>query len=201
MKITEKFDTPSPKTALPVTNEFILDPHGVSCTVLDTDRIDFSTSVSGRKKATTRVLLAEGGEGTGQKFDDVKETFDYVAEKGDAIFVNSPTDRYVPPSIDGGRLKFVDLEKNGYKIDSGGENEVQVKSPSAQLLVGVVDARVCIKGAWGATDNPANHQFLSVGATLKKGADGKVTGIDKEGFEKWEVDPVQKPRGNAPVIV
>ena len=131
----------------------------------------------------------------GQTFEGGQETFEYVTSAGDAIFVNSPTDQYVPPAKDGGRLKFSDLESNGFAVVSGDENEVQVKSPPAQLLVGVVSERVCIKNAWGPEDKPENHQFLSAGATLKQGNDGKVTGIDKEGFTKWEVDPVQAADG------
>ena len=192
---SKNFGSAHGATSLPVTGENITDPHGVVCPVLDTDNIDFSNSVSGRKKATTLVRRAQEGEGLGQSFEGGQETFEYVTQEGDAIFVNSPTDQYVPPSKDGGRLKFDDLEANGFAIASGDEDEVQVKSPPAQLLVGVVDQRVCIKNAWGSEDKPENHQFLSAGATLKQGNDGKVTGIDKEGFEKWEVDADQSPGG------
>lgn len=183
------------QTILPVTGEYITDPHGISCPVLDTSKIDFSHSVSGRKIATTLVRRANEGEGLGQKFQGGQETFEYITKEGDAIFVNGPTDQYVPPSKDGGRLKFNDLEQNGFKIASSSQNEAQVKSPPAKLLVGIIDARVCIKNAWGNEDKPDNHQFLSPGATLKQGGDGKVTGIDKEGFTKWEIDAHQSPPG------
>ncbi|MCC6597801.1 MAG: hypothetical protein IT559_03335 [Alphaproteobacteria bacterium] len=189
---SKKFDAAHKVSSLPVTGEYVTDPHNVSCPVLDTDRIDFESSQSGRKKATTRVLrVPDSGIKTMQIFNDTLEGFPYDAQPGDALFVNSPTDMYVPPSTNGGRLKFKDLEKNGFKIMSGDSNEVQVKSPPAQLLVGIVQSRVCIKNAWGSEDKPENHQFLSPGATLKQGGDGKVTGIDKEGFEKWEIDADQ----------
>lgn len=189
---SDKFDAACQTASLPVTGEYISDPHNVSCPVLDTDRIDFSASVSGRKKATTKVLrVPDSGIKTMQIFNEKLEGFPYDAQPGDALFVNSSTDMYVPPSMNGGRLKFEDLEANGFKITSGDENEVQVKSPSARLLVGIVQSRVCIKNAWGSEDKPENHQFLSPGATLKQASDGKITGIDKEGFEKWEIDPEQ----------
>ncbi|MCK5374883.1 MAG: hypothetical protein KAJ40_06325 [Alphaproteobacteria bacterium] len=178
---------------LPTTDEFITDPGRVSCPVLDTKSIDFSKAVWGRKTETTLVRRAKDGESLGQSFEGGKETFEYVTEEGDAIFVHSPTDQYVPPAKNGERLKFDALEKNGYKIVSGDAENVQVKSPPAQLLVGVVTGRVCIKNAWGPEDNAENDQFLSAGATLKRGADGKVTGIAKEGFEKWGIDADQTP--------
>lgn len=190
------FDVSKNVTTLPVTGEYVTDPHGASCPVLDTSKIDFSHSVSGRKTATTLVRRAKEGEGLGQKFEGGQETFEYITKEGDAIFVNGPTDQYVPPSKDGGRLKFDDLEQNGFKIASSSQNEAQVKSPPANLLVGIIDARVCIKNAWGSEDKPENHQFLSPGATLKQGSDGKVTGIDKEGFTKWEVDTTQTLKGS-----
>lgn len=185
---SDTFNATKPVNVLPTKDKYITDPEGNTCPVLNTDNIDFTDAVSGRKKATTLVRCAEDGEGLGQSFEGGQETFEYVTKKGDAIFVNSPTDQYVPPSKDGGRLQFSDLEENGFQIVSGDSNEVQVKSPPAQLLVAVVTERVCIMNAWGAENKPENHQFLSAGATLKQGDDGKITGIDKEGFEKWELD-------------
>ncbi len=200
------FDKARLMTALPVTGEFITDPEGNSVPVIDITQIPSEGSVSGRKKSATLVRRASAGEGLGQKFEGGLETFEYVTEDGDAIFVNSPADQYVPPSKDGGRLKFDDLEKNGFKITEGDASQVKVLSPAAQLLVGIVDARVCIKNAWGAEDKVENHQFLSAGATLKIGGNGQVvSGIDKEGMTKWGDDLgndlqalISKSGGNEP---
>lgn len=179
-------------TQLPTTGELVKDPEGHVCPVLDTNSLDKSSAVMGRKKETTRVIKAKGGEKTGQSFTGGKETYDYFAKEGDAIFVNSPTDQYVPSGLaQGERLQFDDLEKKGFRIAGGNKNEVQVYSPPAKLLVGIVDSRICIKNAWGDSPAPSNHQFLSKGATLKVGGNGKITGMDKEGFEKWEVIPAE----------
>lgn len=174
------------KTRLPVTGELIADPEGNLVPVLDTDKISAKGAVLGRKKAATIVRRADVGEKLGQSFEGGQETFEYITEEGDAIFVNGPTDEYVPPSNKGGRLKFDALETNGFEIVEKNESEAKVLSPPTYLLVGIVDSRVCIKNAWGLADKLENHQFLSEGATLKIGSNGKVvSGIDKEGLEKW----------------
>jgi hypothetical protein len=68
-----------------------------------------------------------------------------------------------------------------------------VRSPSAYLLPEIIDAHVCIKCAWGDnTSDMANHQFLSPGATLKLGDNNKMTGMDADAFEKWEMISPQK---------
>ncbi len=176
-------------TKLPTTGEFVRDPEGRVCPVLDVNAVDTSGAVWGRKKGSTQVVRAQGGEKLGQKFENGVETFEYVAQEGDAIFVNSPTDQYVPPFEDG-RLKVDNLQKSGFDIASQSEDgrQFQVLSPKSKLLPDIVDARVCIKGAWGDPSDPSNHQFLSMGATLKVNEDGTIpSGMDKEGFEKWEI--------------
>ena len=175
-------------TNLPVTGEFITDPEGHSVPVIDVSQISSEGAVPGRKKEPTLVWRATAGEGLGQSFEGGQETFEYMTEEGDAVFVNSPTDQYVPPSKTG-RLKFDDLETNGFKIIEGDSNQAMVLSPPAKLLVGIVDSRVCIKHAWGPEDIIENHQFLSAGATLKFGDNGHVvSGINKEGMKKWGDD-------------
>lgn len=82
----------STQTKLPTTGEFIKDPNGITCPVIDTAMISFEGSVSGRKSATTRVVNATGNETTSQEFKGLKESGDYLPKKGDAIFINSPTD-------------------------------------------------------------------------------------------------------------
>lgn len=194
------FDKVRKMTALPVTGELVTDPEGNLAPVLDTNDITTDGAVWGRKKATIIVRRAQAGECLKQSFEDGQETFEYTTEEGDAIFINSPTDQYVPPSKDGGRLKFSDLETNGFQIVEGDSQEVKVFSPAAQFLVGVVDAPVCIKYAWGPEDKPENHQFLYEGATLKIGSNGTVvSGINKEGMTKWGDDQgndLQSPNAN-----
>ena len=180
----------------------LLDPENRVCPVLDVDAVDTTASVWGRKKETTQVIRALGGEKLGQMFEDGVETFEYEAQAGDAIFVNSPTDQYVPP-YKNGRLKIEDLEEAGFEIASHSEDleQFQVASPKSRLLVGVVDTRICIKGAWGDPSNSANHQFLSPGATLKVNDEGAITsGIDKKGFEKWMVIPPVRKNTNVPKV-
>lgn len=175
---------------LPLTAEMIKDPEGRLCPVLDVKKLDFSSAPWGRKKQSTHVRKALEGEKIAPKFEGGKETFDYVAKAGEAVFVNDEDDEYVPPAGDGSeqRLQFDDLEKAGYQIEERlADGSVRVKSPVAQLLVGVVGKRICIKNAWGGDDLSENHQFLSAGATLKKSLSGTVTGMDAKGFEKWEL--------------
>jgi hypothetical protein len=95
-------------TILPVTGEFIKDPNGITCPVLDVTKIDFTNSVSGRKSATTRVVCATGNEITSQEFNGLKESSDYLPKAGEAIFINGPTDMYVPGDAKKGRLQFKD---------------------------------------------------------------------------------------------
>lgn len=183
-------------TTLPVTGEFIKDPQGRLVPVLDLAKISTESAVLGRKKEPTKVLCVPdaGIEGITQNFEGRFETYPRDANPGEALFVNSPTDMYVPPNANkSGRLMFDELEKNGYKIVQGNEKEAIVLSPASRLLLKAVDARVCIKHAWGdpgpdasEADILQSHQFLSEGATLKVGNSGMViSGIDKEGMAKW----------------
>ena len=171
---------------LPFTDETIDNANGTPCRVLDSSRVDFQSAAFGRKTALTLVKKAEGGEATGQNFKDGPEGAEYVAQPGDAIFINSPDDIYVPGNKDGSRLQYEDLEAKGYEKtrESTDGDGILVKSPTAPLLVKVVDEPICIKDAWGA----GQHQFLYPGATLKLNDGGAVTGINKDGFDgKWEV--------------
>lgn len=171
------------------TGEWIKDPEGNLCPVLDIDKLNFDQAPIGERKEPIQVVcVGENGHITAQSFEGGLETFSYHAQEGDALFINSSNDIYVPPCDQGGRLKFKDLAVNGYQILSNRNGVASVKSPPAKLLIGVIDRRVCIKNAWGDSDIPEDHQFLSKGATLKKSLhSGKVTGIDPQGFKKWVV--------------
>jgi hypothetical protein len=185
---------------LPYTSETVADPQGQSARVLDASSVDFKNAAMGRKKAETLVHKAMGGEEivTRNKAGQVEST--YVAQAGDVIFVNlhNRDDVYVPGKPDGSRMKFDRLKHEGYEVvgddKSGG---VRVKSAVVSpLLTEAVTEPTCIKDAWGV----GNHQFLYAGATLKKNADGAVTGIDKTAFDAtWEItSPPPVPRGANP---
>lgn len=169
--------------------ESLVSPDGISCKVLDTDNVDFSAAVEGRKATETLVRCAVGGEHIETKNSEKRVESVYIAKSGDAIFVNlhNPDDVYVPGNPDGSRWQFKDLTSKGYEI-TGDDHEkggVLVKSTkTAKLLPESIQQPTCIKNAWGE----GQHQFLFTGATLKKDDKGNVTGIDKEAFDAtWEI--------------
>lgn len=174
---------------LPYLSEKIASPDGIPCEVLDTLKVDFGqASVQGRKKAETLVKEAKGGEEivTRNKEGQVEST--YIAQKGDAIFVNlhNAADVYVPGNADGSRWKFSELAQRGYEVVRNDAKKGGAIVKSAQifkLFTEAVEKPTCIKDAWG----PGQHQFLFNGATLKKNDNGSVTGIDKSAFDAtWE---------------
>jgi hypothetical protein len=174
---------------LPYLNETILSPDGVPCEVLDVLHVDFNQASSlGRKSAETLVKEAQGGEAIVTKNKEGKTESTYIAQKGDAIFVNldNPDDVYVPGNLDGTRWKFSELRQKGYDIISGHPDTRGVRVKSAKtfkVFPEAVEKPTCIKDAWGA----GQHQFLFSGATLKLNDNGQVTGIDKNAFDKtWE---------------
>ena len=174
---------------MPYTPETVSSPDGIACRVLDTQSVDFSGAVSGRKATETLVRRAEGGETLETKNAEGKVESVYTTQKGDAIFINlhNPDDMYVPGNPDGSRWQFKDLTSKGYEI-TGDDHErggVRVKSTSmSKLLHESVTEPTCIKDAWG----PGQHQFLFEGATLKLNDNGSVTGIDKSAFDAtWEI--------------
>jgi hypothetical protein len=184
---------------LPYKNETVDSPDGISCKVLDTQALDFSSAVEGRKATETLVRRAEGGEAieTKNKAGQVESV--YEAKPGDAIFINlhNADDVYVPGNADGTRWQFKDLTARGYEI-TGEDQErggVRVKSAAtAKLLHEAVAEPTCIRDAWGE----GQHQFLFAGATLKQGNQGRATGIDKGAFDAtWEITKAAPVRGLA----
>lgn len=146
-------------------NEFIANPNGLSCQVLDTAQLDFSKAKLGRKTAETLVIKAKGGEKLETKNSSGVVESVYVAKAGDAIFVNlhNPDDTYAPGNPDGSRWKFDELSAKGYQVTgqhqaSGG---VLVKNmQTAPILHEAVTMPTCIKDAYGA----GNHAFFIKGA-------------------------------------
>ncbi len=194
MSVTGAFTKAEAVTALPTTGEFREDPtDGSLVPVLDVNRISFENAVWGRKKAATPVVRAQGGELVRQEFGGKEETEDYIAEKDDAIFVNGPNDSYVPSDGGSGRMKFDQMELLGYKIVSSNAGYAMVLSPPAKLLVGIIDARVCIKTSRVQKDGDPDYQFFSPGSTLKQAIGGKVGGMAATGFEKWETGAQYAP--------
>ena len=175
--------------AFKYTEAVVNSPDGIPCKVLDTQSIDFSFAVEGRKTAETLLRRAEGGERIETKNAEKKVESIYFAKAGDAIFINlhNLDDMYVPGNADGSRWKFQDIVSKGYEIT--GEDQlnggVRIKSTkTSQLLHEAIKEPTCILNAWGE----GQHQFLFEGATLKKGDNGTVTGIDKSAFDAtWEI--------------
>lgn len=173
------------------TDEVIKNEDGVDCKVLDTDKVDFTDAYVGRKSAETLVVKADGTE----KIETINSAglveSVYEPNMGDAIFVNSETDKYVPRDSMGNAWQFDSIESYGYEKSTDvflqdGKPAVKVKSTKlASLLPEIISVPTCIKAAWGV----GAHQFLFAGATLKKDNEtGKVTGIDKEAFDRtWEI--------------
>ena len=171
------------------TEEIIANPDGILCRVLDTARLDFSGAVEGRKTAMTLVRCADGGERIETMNSEKKVEAVYTAQRGDAIFINlhNRHDMYIPGDADGSRWQFREVAGKGYEIvgkdQQGGGILVRSRETSG-LLHECIRQPTCIKNAWGE----GHHQFLFPGATLKKGNNGRVTGIDKEAFDAtWEI--------------
>lgn len=172
-------------------DEIIKNEDGIECQVLDTTKVDFSTSCVGRKKKETLILKANGDEKIETINSEGLVESTYITNPGDAIFVNSEKDSYVPRDTNGNAWQFDSIESYGYEITSdifyhNGNEAINVKSTKlSSLLPEIITIPTCIKDAWGQ----GAHQFLFNGATLKKDTDsGKVTGIDKGAFdETWEI--------------
>ena len=184
---------------LPYKDEWIDNPNGIACRVLDVENVDFSTASIGRKTAETLVRCAQGGEVIETKNSEGKVESTYTAQPGDAIFVNlhNTDDIYVPGNDDGSRWQFDELAERGYEFvaDDLENNGVRVKNMAAfKILLEAIDQPTCIKDAWGE----GQHAYLFEGATLKLNDDGRITGIDKEAFDAtWEVVADTAPSGQA----
>ena len=172
-------------------DEIIISPDGIECLVLDTNNVDFTDAPTGRKCKETIVLKTKGNE----RIDTINSQglveSTYITKPGEAIFYNSEKDKYVPRDSNGTPIMFDDLENFGFEVTCepfqfSDNIAVKVKSTNkAYLLQEIIEIPTCIKDAWGKGD----HQFLFKGATLKKEINsGKVTGIEKEAFDKtWEI--------------
>lgn len=172
---------------LSYTTEKIVSPDGIECAVLDTKKIDFDQAVKGRKSAETLVREAKGGEKIQTKNTKGEIESEYIAKKGDAIFINlhNSNDIYVPGNPDGTRWQYSELPEKGYIIVAETKDGVRMKNGTEfSILHEAIEKPACIKNAWG----PEQHQFLFKGATLKLNENGSITGIDKSAFDKtWEV--------------
>ncbi len=172
------------------TDEIICNKNGVPCRVLDISKLDFSKACVGRRKEVT-VLKAKGNEKieTCNSAGLIEST--YIANYGDAIFINNERDIYVPRDLLGNAWKFDCIESYGYKIVSNifsynGSDAIKVKGIKlSKLLPEIIACPTCIKDAWGYGE----HQFLFEGATLKMDIEsGRITGIDKSAFfDTWEI--------------
>lgn len=169
-------------------DENLVSPCGTICKVLDTASIDYSSFVPAVKKVFPLVFRANGGELIEAKNQDGTIETTVIADVNDAIFM-SPTninDLYIPQGIHGGRLKFDELEENGFKVIkflSFTAIVIAKQLTPCLVLLNSIHTPTCIKDAFG----PGRHQFLYPGAVLKKTERG-VSGISKEIFDStWEV--------------
>lgn len=161
-----------------------------------------------RKHATTLVFEAKGGEHTAQVHGTDRETkWAYGAQPGDAIFVQgnleqsisfmhdgtipegeASIDVYVPDNAklsNDGRLKFADLEAEGYELQGINPEDpaIRVKSPSALMLVGANQYHVCIP----PKNEGGQYKFYPPGSSFKL-LDGNVSAINPQAFDNtWEI--------------
>ena len=179
------------------TAEIIQNPQGVGCRVININALDFTQAKLAKKSAVTRLRSAKGGEKieTKNAKGDIENT--YIAQKGDALFINPhlADDCYVPANADGTRWQFKDIPLKGYDIvgtDPANDDLFIKSNQNAYILLNIIQEPSCIKNAFGH----GQHQFLFKGASLKKSHDGQITGIDQDAFNAtWEVvksDAAQK---------
>ena len=206
-----------PVDNLAYTGDVVFNGDGIAHFVLDLDNFDVSEAVSARKKSTTLVLRAEDGQHTAQVFPSGNETqWEYTTVDGDAIFVQGDIeackkyivtgeipedakgnlDIYVPDNAKhsaDGRLKYDQLQAEGYEIQSGTENffgtEAKVYSPKALMLFPphTNTKPVCI------VKDGKQSKFFPPNAAFKIADDGTISGINPDAIDTWEVMPGASP--------
>lgn len=214
-----------PNDGLAYTGEILFDDAGKGHYVIDLAATEakFDRAVEARKKDTTLVMKASGGEFTAQVFPSGSETdikWPYKAVEGDAIFVQGDLDAcreyistgVVPENLQGnldiyvpdnakhspdGRLKYDDLAKEGYEIQGGTENathtEAKVYSPRALMLFPPYTNTQAV--VIKAEKEGAQHKWFPPGAAFKM-LEGKISGINPDAVHTWEAAPAAEPQAN-----
>lgn len=203
-----------PNDGLAYTGEIIFNEQGIPHYVIDLDTTDFTDALPGRKKGSTLVHRAEGGEYTAQVFPSGNETnvnWPYRAVEGDAIFIQGNLeacltfiktgeppkdlegnlDIYVPNNAklsSDGRLKFDNIEAEGYAlhcVQNDSGTKIKVFSPAALILDSPNTQHVCIK----SEKEGGQHKFFPPGAAFKL-LDGQISGINPDSFrDTWDIIP------------
>lgn len=165
-------------------DEYIKNENGIKCHVLDVDSLDFNHAMDAIKDTETLVLKAKDKENINTIVNGLIET-SYITSEGDAIFINSLEDRYVPYDNNGVPFKFDNLALYGYKITSDvfnydGYQAVKIKNTNInKVLYEVIKEPTVIKNNFGN-----NHQFLFPGASLLKSVNSnKIKGVAKIAFD------------------
>lgn len=211
-----------PNDGLAYTGEVLFNDEGQGHYVIDLQATEarFDNAVEARKKDTTLVIKASGGENTAQVFPSGSETsikWPYKAVEGDAIFVQGNIEACrefmrtgeVPENLEGnldiyvpdnakispdGRLKYDDLAEEGYEIQSGTENaaqsEAKVYSPRALMLFPPHTNTQPV--CIKAEKEGAQHKWFPSGAAFKL-LDGKISGINPDAVNTWEPAPQADP--------
>lgn len=202
-----------PDDKLAYTGDVIFNDQGIAHFVIDLDNMDMSKAVYARKKDTTLVVRAEQGQFTAQVFPSGNETqWEYITVEGDAIFIQGDIeackeyiktgeipqnvqgnlDIYVPDNAklsSDGRLKYDQLEAEGYEIQTGTENnsksEAKVYSPRAKMLfpphTNLNPVCIFIEGK--------HTKFFPPNAAFKLADDGTISGINPDAVDTWEIAP------------
>lgn len=135
----------------------------------------------GKKTTLTKAYIAAPGEEIITRHKSGEETR-YTAVGGEIVFDNGGGDKFVPRDSDG-KSNGAQLLNEKYELQKGtletGDAEFIPASKVSQILIGVNTEPLRILNPWGT----GSTQDLPIGSTLK--LDGnKVTGIEKEAFEK-----------------
>ncbi len=166
-------------------DEYITNENGIKCHVLDVESLDFSHAMDAVKESVTIVLKAKGNEVINTTINGFIET-SYITREGDAIFLNSDEDKYVPRDLNGNSFNYENLSTYGYITTSGdflydGYQAKKVKNNSQnKVLYEVIKEPTVIKNNFG----DSKHQFLFLGASLLKNVKtNKVKGVAKIPFD------------------
>jgi len=169
----------------------IVDKDGKTFHLVDTNelKILFSTMSDkvklGKKFKETFVYIAQKGEIISTEHNSVEEAR-YEAKGGEIVFDNGGGDKFVPRDNAGESNGKIILNEK-YQLVSGSLEEGNAKfipsSPPSKILVGINKDYIRILNPWGENST----QDLPPNSVLKLNGE-KVTGIEKDAFEKtWKI--------------
>ncbi|ESQ89014.1 hypothetical protein ABAC460_14645 [Asticcacaulis sp. AC460] len=167
-----------------LTGDTLLHIDGLTYAVLDPARLDFAAAQPARKTASIRVRTATAGETIVTRPDAIEEA-SFFATGGELIFINDlpdgREDAYLPRDASG-RPNGDEVLAGAY--EAAGDGHYRPVATPCPVLHQVIDRPVVMLDVWG----PGQHQFLTLGASLKLES-GRVTGIDRHAFAlTWTVE-------------